>query len=201
MDFVLAYKSFSILQIMPPQVCNRCPMVGKRAPELATGAVVEALDKICERTISDVLCSHRPGGPELKAEDHSLLMVDWETARLQLVTGLCEKCDYWQRLPWLLCGMAHWQAHKRQACAQKVIEAMQRDRRPHMHHRRTVPWLDGKLHGDIQKLAVGAAFDSLSPVFKSEVAALFFIPNDETCIEEKHAKTAVAHKKVAHLFC
>ena len=113
----------------------------------------------CERAFSDVLLLQPPG---IQQAQQDLLIADWENSKQLIITTVTEKLDFWQRLPWLLCGLGHWSAEQRQACARKVVDAVSMEPRAELHHRMTRPWLEGRLYEDTRLLAAGIPFEQLS---------------------------------------
>ena len=96
----------------------------------------------------------------------------------------------WQRLPWLLAGLAHLNEDTARRCANESIA--QYDSAPDeaaLHHRLTLEFCGkiGPLRADLEAFAAGASRDEL-PAFRTEATKLFFIPVTERSIEEPHSR-------------
>ena len=100
------------------------------------------------------------------------------------------KLGNWQRLPWLLAGLAHLNEDTARRCANESIA--QYDSAPDeaaLHHRLTLKFCSkvGPLRADLEAFAAGASRDEL-PAFRTEATKLFFIPVTERSIEEPHSR-------------
>ena len=100
------------------------------------------------------------------------------------------KLGNWQRLPWLLAGLAHINEDTARRCANESIaqydsaadEAV-------LHHRLSFKFCSkaGPLRADLESFAASASRDEL-PAFRTEAAKLFFIQVTERSIEEPHSR-------------
>lgn len=175
---------------------GRCPLAGKRAAELASGAVPELVSELCERSFGILFAEHGYG---LKPEELQLLHRDFERARTLLMEGALEKLDHWQRVPWLLCGLSHRASAVRQQVAKRVLQAFDSEPAKVLHSRLTQEWMEGPLRDSLHLLADGAVFEQLPPVGQTRIAELFFVPVDETTIESRHAKASIFGKKASNV--
>ena len=66
-----------------------------------------------------------------------VLQGDVDQALTALELGLQTKCDYWMRLPHMMCALALADEEQARICGQRVLEAFDADPRQAAHHRRT----------------------------------------------------------------
>ena len=116
-----------------------------------------------------------------------------------MVLVLQTKLDFWNRLPWVLCGLAlQWDVAGARRCGQAALDGMEREGRKVLHSRQTLPWLSGELHDDLKRFVDGASYQQCSPMFRLKVAEFLLVPTDETFIEQPHAATSVKAKGASH---
>lgn len=170
-----------------------CPLAGKRAPELAASRVTDVVDELVRAREADLLLLRvTPGAPAPTPADWSIVISDFARGRAYLSTVLQMKLQFWTSLPWLLCGLAHTDESAARRCACSALEAFQQDPRKEAHHRITWQWLQpgSMLSAALRKFANGSLRSSLPMEFRRAIAALRFVPVNETTIEEKHASIA-----------
>ena len=161
-----------------------CPMAGKRAPELAAGCVSAVFDAIARQSLIEVLTDAAfPLSPALQAE----VISDFQAARDHMRVVLLSKLDHWQRLHWVLCGLAHADEATARRIAQDIMRIMEDRPQEILHHRLTGKFLSNPLHEELCRFADGERFENLSEAFQLAVSPLHFIPVVETIIESKHA--------------
>eukprot|EP00969_Alexandrium_andersonii_P287624 12715577-Alexandrium_andersonii.AAC.1 len=80
-----------------------CPMRGKRAPELAGGALPRVLSKLTDIGIASVLV-HTAA---LEDIDKQRILEDWRNGCAFVTDQLTRKMAFWQVLPWKLAGLMH----------------------------------------------------------------------------------------------
>lgn len=113
------------------------------------------------------------------------------------------KCDYWLRLPWLLCGLAEADEAKARQIGARAVDAFERDPREEAHHR--VTWAlmrpGSDFRASLDYFVDGCARPDCGDTgrqkeeFLAQIARFAFFPTAETCIEAKHAKASMALKK------
>ena len=133
----------------------RCPMAGKRAPELAAGRLDEVVTDVCELSHADMLSQPRP--LPMSSSQSFTLVNNIEQAKGHIVLLITSKCDYWRRLPWLLCGLAHHCPQVASTCASRALQEFVESPSPDLHHRVTVKFLVGPLRDDAAQLAPAPA--------------------------------------------
>ena len=103
-----------------------CPMNGKRAPELACNCLHTVLN-----TLSNVAWSPFAATWAGRLDEGTWASIthDFEAARSYIQLTLQLKFDFWIRLPWKLCGLAHYDYDLARKCAAECLNeyAEQRD--------------------------------------------------------------------------
>ena len=143
--------------IFPEMSRPRCPVAGCRAPELASGCLVDMLHMISEFTQADLA---RKLPHDLCESDKSTIFHDYSLARSYLQFGLELKLDCWKRLPWCLAALGHHSAEVRSRAARDALRqhegSMLAGFRPEMHHPLTLRWLaPGTLRDQVEACADG----------------------------------------------
>ena len=110
-------------------------MAGKRAPELAAGELMSYFDAVWDMRTGEFLASPSTctAAPELLAEIEDNL----QSGRATMHLGLATKCDFWGRLPWILCGLGHTDETTARKIAAKACDMFAVDPRQEAHHRLT----------------------------------------------------------------
>lgn len=176
----------------PPGIC---PMAGKRAPELAVGRVKDIFDEMADQALTEIFCdTPLPLQPDVQAE----VLNDFNHGRDHIKLLLATKLDFWQRVPWLFCGLAHDDEEVARATAQKILDVLAETPDLELHHRLTHKFLVEELLTELGNFANGKAFCDTTPAFQQAVMPLRFIPVVETIIESKHAVSTRLHKRDTH---
>ena len=166
-----------------------CPLQGKRAGEMATGKMEKVLAKVVDNMLWKLL-THQ-GAVAYSDEEVHLLVADCDAARAHLELQLRVKLDYWHRVPWILCGLAHWNEDEGRECARIAVSAINSFSLS-AFDAVTQRWASPPLVQELQKFAQGMAFSQCSSFFQEEAVALYLAPVNETCIESKHARATKA---------
>lgn len=178
--------------------CNSCPMWGKRAAELACGHIYTVFNDVFENLNGELLLKQGSG---VTPEQLDQLMTDIASVRACLSLTLQTKTDYWNRVPWVLCGVGlSWDPDAARRCATAALRAMEDEPRLELHSRHTTPFMVDPLHTELKAFAHGQALHACSRQFQLQIAELFFMPTDETVIEQPHAATSIAGKKASGNF-
>ncbi|CAE7229370.1 unnamed protein product [Symbiodinium sp. CCMP2456] len=171
-----------------------CPCKGKRAPELACGALKELLSQLD----AFVLQGH---DQQLTNEERNVLNTDFEYGRSYLRFSLSAKFSFWDRLPWHLAGLAHhWPSQARAAAKACMAQYDDMQANPRMklehHHVLSVEFLQPgtALRRDIESFASGEA---MTPELAAASAPFRFIAVVERVVEGLHRNVKVASKHVA----
>lgn len=175
-----------------------CPMRGKRACELAAGALEGLLDSLGE--LASQSWAHADAGAALSPEEHATLQQDFEYAKVFLNFGLKTKLKFWTTVPWRLCGLRHhWTSVARsvaKACLDEYDEAMQNTQVLDAHHHPlTVKFLSfsGPLRQAVEAFAAG---QEMGNELALAVARLKFVPCVERVVEGLHRDVKIAAKHV-----
>ena len=102
-----------------------CPLRGKRAPELACGALTDVLRQLAQLRLGALLAGLIP---RLQAFPNSALVIDkiakdFDKAKLHLLAGLQNKSSCWHTLPWLLMGVGHHDPALSRIAARRSLNA------------------------------------------------------------------------------
>ena len=164
-----------------------CPMKGKRAPQLAAGALDEVFQEILTICRGSVLKIVRAN--PIAQDQEGLLWRDFESARSYVQMGLQAKFDFWEKLPWQLAGLCHPSVEKAREVAKTILEkvdGLNVENPGVVHHPLTLKFLspDGNLRPMIQSFADG---HPMSSALNTEACMLAFAPVVERSIEAKHS--------------
>ena len=99
---------------------DRCPLKGRRCPELASGDFFQLLQTLFEIAASRIELELPKGLSKLEVAQ---LMKDFEKARQHLLTTYVLKLTFWSQPPFLLAGIAHWDPAKRVECVRKCLDS------------------------------------------------------------------------------
>ena len=83
----------------------KCPLAGKRAVELAVGALKDVLNELCESTLGEIMVAI---GFECTSEERATIINDFTLAKTLFVSTVLAKLNFWETLPWMLAGVGHW---------------------------------------------------------------------------------------------
>ena len=98
---------------------GHCPLSGCHGPEIAAGSLSATLDQLVKMSTASVLAS-LPGD----AGERCCMVIteDMQSARAYLELGMRVKFDCYQRLPWALMGLAHYNKQCQVDAAKKVLK-------------------------------------------------------------------------------
>ena len=174
----------------------QCPMRGKRAPELARGAVLDIVRQIAQE--SRVALLETVGA--LQESDLDNILQDYDVGRCCLEEIAKVKFGFWNHLPWVLASLAD--SCEEGARGQAINILQQFSSMPQheaLHHRITWFWLGpgSALRGELQSFAGGERLHHL-PLLNKYVSEFWFIPTAERIQEAEHSlvKRFVGHRKV-----
>lgn len=174
-----------------------CPMRGKRASELAAGKIEETLAELSSTALNFFSGEVDPG---ISEADRALLSQDFQYAKAHLHFVLLSKLDFWQKIPWRLCGLSHhWPSIARKVASECVKEFEESMAKPGMrlehHHPVSVRFLarDGPLRSDLEAFIGGS---SMSVPLELAASSLKFVPVVERVVEGLHRNVKIASKHV-----
>ena len=164
-----------------------CPMKGKRAPELASGALNRVFDELVSMRKASLLRSMAE--QHLDQEGHALVLHDFDAGRNYIQLGLQVKLDFWNKLPWRLAALGHNDTQVARTAAHEILETCEglgvAD--PFLvHHPTTLKFLHptNPLRQMVQAFAEG---ENMSSELQREASKLAFMPVVERSIESKHS--------------
>ena len=97
-------------------------MGGKQAPELAVGKLEELMAGLWELHYAAFVGDD---DAMLSSEDIQRFNDELELGRAHIELLLKSKLDFWNRLPWVLVGMAHVDEEKGRDAARRAVEMFQ----------------------------------------------------------------------------
>eukprot|EP00969_Alexandrium_andersonii_P169402 7488767-Alexandrium_andersonii.AAC.1 len=100
---------------------------------MAAGRHLEVLSDAMRDMSSDILRGDGADRFPLSPEEAARLQKDVDSVRAAMITELTVKLDYWQRLPWVMCGLAHPSEDKARTVAEAVLREFSKDPREHAH--------------------------------------------------------------------
>ena len=196
-------KDFSKALGGKPCAFASCPMRGKRAPELACGALHALFKELAEETKKSWMTWRCDG---LTAEETQLLLSDFSIGQERISTFLQLKLMFWRQLPWALAGILHHDsAIARDAAAQCLHQYDMNPESIGAKHRLSrlycaaLAQQPDSLRDQLQSFVEGCDLLTLQPLLK-HLLPLKFIPCVERWVERQHSlvNTALAGKRRKH---
>lgn len=168
---------------------DTCPLVGRRAPELAAGQLNSVLETLARKGLADLL----NGETAVRATPRMIQATQYMFIGFKnhIALFLTMKLDFWSKPPYVFAGLGHWDRQMATQCGAMGRAAFDRHPNKDAHHRMT--WLFcHTLRADLDRFVDGIALADLSDQFRAAVAKLFFIPVAERSIEAKHSLAKMA---------
>lgn len=170
-----------------------CPCGGKNAPGFAAGDFDSFLEQLANMSVQEVI-AHTFS--VIDREVASMVVSDFETAKVIFVDGLVQKTTFWKCLPYSLAGLAHSRKEKRVASARVSLQSFDHAPAGTTHHRLTILFLakGGRLRPFVEDVARESDIDETRPgstTYRTRVAAFRFMDCVERSIEGRHS---VAHR-------
>lgn len=163
----------------------QCPLAGKRAPELASGALLKVICERIDDAFPKVLVESAGAGPE--HQEQILSDFNLGTGYIKLVVEL--KLGHWNDFPWVLCKLGlPGDAARQQGAADMLATFDSLPQDPKSHHRVTLSFMatGSALRSDMEALAGGAPINQL-PALANSLARLCFLPVSERIVEGEHS--------------
>ena len=155
-----------------------CPMRGKRAAEISSGAFLDILKDLWAVSAAEVV---RVMGRDINEEDKRFVMQEFDRARAHLVFYFTLKLSHLQEFPWKILQIAHPSEIVAQMAARDALQST-------CQHPLVVE-LQGSLRPSCESWLEG---ESLMTVDKQDlqtfIGALCIVPTSERAIEGQHAK-------------
>ena len=149
---------------------------------------------MCEIGLGDLLGNSLEGGP-LSPPDLQMLHKGFTACRNHLQLHLALKFHVWSKVPYIFCGLAHWDEAKARRCAEEGRRSFDETPAQEVHHRVTVTFCV-YFRSDLDAFIVGRPLQHTSRGFRLAVARLLCIPIVERSIEAKHAYAKSALQSV-----
>ena len=166
-----------------------CPMKGKRAPELAAGALGETFETLLSSRKASLL--RKMSEQQLSQENEALVLQDFDAGKNYIQLGLQVKLDFWTKFPWRLAALGHRDTDVARAAAVDMLEksiglGLGVPDPDLVHHPTTVKFLApaSPLRPLLEAFAEG---QPMSDALRIEAAKLSFMPVVERSIESKHS--------------
>ena len=171
-----------------------CPLAGRRAPELAAGAldkmIADAFGK--QRAELIVACS------SLSPEHRGAVTQDFASGQAKLEHFLVVKFGFWTTLPHCLCVLGHWSEAEAKSGLAKAKELYEQHQDSNKHHALTTRFFAGPLTAQVQSFLAGESSRAALADLMTEASACLFVSCVERSIEARHAllkaKTAVVKR-------
>ena len=148
----------------------------------------------CELHMSD---EFDYGQTRLQGAERDAILADFQRGKSCMLLLLRLKTDYFKKLPWLFCGLAHVSEVVARDIARQIKEAWSLDPRREAHHRITWRLMQpgSSFSMGLDAFIEGASRSSLPVSVQLQIAVFRFPPIVETTIEEKHARVALARRR------
>ncbi|CAE7825398.1 SHE10 [Symbiodinium sp. CCMP2456] len=172
-----------------------CPLAGRRAPELACGAVSEHF----RESIANQTNRIRQAGVdmEMDMEDIQEVLEDVSRATAAMQAYTAQKLQCWDVLPWKLCGVGHSNIAKSRQCAAACLELFRASpQQERLHHRVTWKYMrEGcQTRAQLEAFIAGTPMCDL-PELRVLVSELQFVPTVERIQEGDHS---IVHRMVQY---
>ena len=156
-----------------------CPLRSCQAPACAAGFIDTLLGRLLSRS-SHFLLFHSCMTP-LSISDRSTVLQDFAAARSYLEASFLVKCSHWRQLPWILCGLGHWDHQKGRECGKHALRLYGSFGSEHwLAFAMCAPGTMGR--EQLTAFVNGRSLDSL-PYLKVMVARLAFAPVSERWVD------------------
>ena len=130
----------------------------------------------------------KPRSFQLTPAQQALLLSEYEQATSVVEAMVRLKFNFWQQLPWKICGISHWDQQVSRACARQCTEQYDRagpEIAADVHHRLSCFFLDprGPIRAALDAYINGAELHG-EPLL--EIMTMRFVPTVERVVEQEH---------------
>ena len=162
-----------------------CAVKCMRAPECAAGEIMNMFEERVRRAKLHLATNSQP----FLSQDEWAEIMKMLDSGIALIRGILSvKVSFWQELPWILCGLAHFREEVARSCCALAVSLW--DKIPvhgrHLAHNVARNFLDGPYRAELDAFVAGASRSNWSTALKIMVAILAFIPVAERIIEAQH---------------
>ena len=169
---------------------SSCPMMGRRAPALASGKHLEFMDELLGLAPAELW--RASGGANQDQTRWMHLLGDFHRGTGHLRSSLQQKLQFWSLLPWRLCALAGDEddARAQGAVCVRLFEAT--SAAPlNTHHKVTLKFMTGEIRQELDRWLTGAPMQDCARL-QREVAKLRLIPVCERIIEARGSQVSHA---------
>lgn len=180
-EFDLASPSQDLPRPQKPRVCQ---MMGRLAPEMATGAWRDIFKALSSKACNKVMCHTIDLGPEQREK----LLSDISAGLENLSLKLSLRFGYWEKLPYHICGLAHSDEGVARSVAITCLQMYDQTTVQGAEHAFTEKFLsaDHIVGQQLREFARGAPIRSVGKLLE-QVVKLRLMLILELSIEAKHA--------------
>ena len=177
-----------------------CPLAGRRAPELAAGALDDVVQQTLQTQHAELLmaCSSLP------SEDRDTVLKDYASAQAKLENYLAIKFAFWKALPHCLLVLGHHSEHVARSSLTQAKQLYDERRDSDKHHALTKHFFESDFSVQLDAFLSGSTSRCDSCDLAREAAAAAFVSCVERSIEARHAllkaKTALMKKMLPSTF-
>ena len=160
-------------------------MRGKRAPELARGAILDLFETIANESRVDLIAAIG----DVSASSLSDILNDFDLGKLHMEEYIKVKFNFWSKLPWVLASLADWDEARARSNARHILQLFDtspQDRQ--LHHRITWHWLapGSRLRDELVQFQDGVQLAML-PLLTRHIHEMYYIPIAERIQEAEHS--------------
>lgn len=98
----------------------RCPLRGRRMPEIACGDLIEMLTELCSARSARMLVRMGSG---ISREERHTIVSDFEQGKSHIIFVLVLKTSHFQEPPWLVYGLGHLDDTKAMKCLDRCLQS------------------------------------------------------------------------------
>ena len=171
-----------------------CCMAGRRAPELAGGALDNIVRDAFATQHTELLLSCHG----LEDRDKDKVLKDFAAGQAKLEQYFVVKFSHWTTLPHKLCVLGHHSEALARAGLQEAQDLFDKHKGSSQHHALTKHFFQGSVSHNMDEFLAGRITRFDSPQLLHEARACAFVSCVERSIEARHAllkaKTAVMKK-------
>ena len=160
-----------------------CHMAGRRAPELASGALHDLVKKTFQSQHTQILADCAV----LSVEQGNKILQDFAAGQARLEQFFTLKFSFWKTLPHKLCVLGHFMEDIARAGLQEAADMFREHQDSGSHHPLTLRFFQGCLREDVTAFLEGRIRRSESSLLLKEAAAVGFLSCVERSIEARHA--------------
>jgi hypothetical protein len=172
-----------------------CPMKTRRAFELAAGGLWRLLRRFFQIVNTALLLD--PLTAALSEEGRALILREFGNARRHIYFTFKVKCSFYQQLPWVLLGLAHYNVRKARACGRRALALVRAAGNVAHHWLVRVICIEPLGLEQLVRFVCGEDLSAL-PLLERMAARFKFAMVTERWVESLHAQNKKALDGVPH---